>query len=144
MSYVSIASKLKDVIDIVRDASGSKLATTFDFDSPTTDQTTGFPYAMVSTWPMDEDMLDSATNEALYTFVIRACDANKDKATMETNMRGLADDILAELRKRVHLFLDDTADKVLPFKVEWSWTNNGDVPMRVCDIRIQILYHYDT
>ena len=144
MTYVSIATKLKAIIDTVRDAGSSKLATTYNYDAPTTDETTGFPYAMISTWPVTEEVLDTRTNKVLYTFVIRACDANTDKADMETNMRGLADDILAELRKRSHLFLDDTVDRILPFQVSWSWGDSQGVQMRIFEIRIEILSHYDT
>jgi len=58
---------------------------------------------------------------------------------MEDRMRSLADSILAELRKRENATLGGVADKVFPFKTKWSWSTSADqIPMRVCEIQIQI------
>lgn len=103
MTFINIASELKDIIDTVKSGSGaSYLSETFSYDPGYTDDS-GFPYACVINRGASESHLDTATNKTLYRFVIRACDVNKDKAQLETTLRTLCDLILAELRKRANI-----------------------------------------
>lgn len=66
----------------------------------------------------------------------------KDKATAEATMRKLADDILAELRKRGNQTLSGTVDNILPFSLSWGWENGNTVPNRFFEIRLEILKNY--
>jgi hypothetical protein len=56
---------------------------------------------------------------------------------MESTIRAVADDMLAELRKRSNMLLGGTVDRVLPFDVTFGFTN--DTPMRYVEIQIQLL-----
>lgn len=91
---------------------------------------------------MTEESLDTAYNQALYRFTIRAVDVSTDKAQVETTMRGLADDLLAELRKRANLQLGGIVDRVLPFEVTFSWDNGQQTPTRVLEINIDVLENH--
>jgi len=102
MSFVNIADELLDIITTVKDVPSDNLSAVFGYDPGYTDED-GFPYACVISKGSTEEHLDTATNKALYRFIIRACDVNKDKATTEETIRSLADEILAELRKRAHI-----------------------------------------
>lgn len=117
-------------------ASSSYLSEVFAYDPWFTDDS-GFPYACLITKGATEDNLDTAYNQITYTYIIRICDANKDKSTMETTIRAVADDMLAELRKRSNMLLWGVVDRVLPFEVSFGFTN--DTPMRYVDIQIQLL-----
>jgi len=140
MSYYSIANEILDILETVRDAPGSRLASVYDTEVPTS---TTYPYAVVSTGEATEEILDTSTNKTLYRFWIRAVNVADDKASTETTMRRLADDILAELRKRAHQNLGGTVDNVLPFTLSWWWENTSwTVPSRYFDIRIDVLKHY--
>lgn len=88
--------------------------------------------------------MDTVYNQALYRFIIRACDVNKDKAQLETTIRSLADEILAELRKRANLTFDGTVDRVLPFTVTFGWDNSQQVPLRYVEIGVDVLMNYTT
>lgn len=117
MSFDAIGSSIKAVLDTVQAAPGSRLATVYNHNNP--DAGTGYPYATLTPKGSTEESLDTASNQALYSFIIRAIDVNTDKSAMETRMRKLADDILGELRKRAHITFDGTVDRVLPFTVSW-------------------------
>lgn len=140
MSYYSIANEILDILETVRDAPGSRLASVYDTEVPTS---ITYPYAVVSTGEATEEILDTSTNKTLYRFWIRAVNVADDKASTETTMRRLADDILAELRKRAHQNLGGTVDNVLPFTLSWWWENTSwTLPSRYFDIRIDVLKHY--
>jgi hypothetical protein len=87
------------VLDIVKNAPNSGLAEVYDYEVPDGD---AYPFATISTGQFDEDVEDTKTNLAKYNFTVRVVDVNKDKATMELNMRAVADDIMAEMRKAAH------------------------------------------
>ena len=70
-------------------------------------------------------------------------DVNKEKSTMEQNMRKLADDILAELRKKAHTTFDGTVDRVLPFTTKWYWDNTGKLPMRYFEIEVEVMQNHN-
>ena len=65
-----------------------------------------------------------------------------DKVATEATMRKLADDILAELRKRANQTLGGTVDRFLPFSLTWGWENGSTVPNRYFEIKIEVLKHY--
>lgn len=90
-----------DILTTVKTTSDN-LSAVFQYDPGYTDEL-GFPYACVVTKGVTEEALDTANNQALYRFTIRAVDVSTDKAQVETTMRGLADDLLAELRKRANM-----------------------------------------
>lgn len=101
MSFYAIGQSLKSVLDTVQAGGGNRLSVVYDYDAP--DTGTGYPYATLTPKAAEEESLDTSTNQILYSFVIRAQDVQKDKATMEATMRRLCDDILAELRKRANI-----------------------------------------
>jgi len=57
-------------------------------------------------------------------------------------MRGLADDLLAELRKRANAQLGGLVDRVLPFDVNFAWDNGQQTPTRVLEINIDVLENH--
>jgi hypothetical protein len=141
MTFVAINTALKSILDTVRDASGSVLAATFDYEVSYTDED-GTPYACIVNRGAEETALDSCSNQTLYKFSIRVIAVNKDKSLMESTMRTLADDILGELRKRVHLTLGGIVDRVLPFVVTWHWDNGQQVPLRYFEIEVSVLKNF--
>lgn len=80
---------------------------------------TSYPYATLSSGDITEEVLDTDLNQTLYRFTIRAVNVAKDKADVEATMRKLADDFLAELRKRENQTLDGTVDRFLPYTLSW-------------------------
>lgn len=143
MSYASIASSLNTILTTVKNAPGSILAQVFDYDLQVADDN-GYPFASIVNGDAEESVLDSAYNEAEYHFFIRVCDLAKDKSATEVNMRILVDAILAELRKKTNLYLSNTVDNTLPFRVRWSWEGSGTVPLRVCTIEIVGMKQHST
>ena len=141
MSFITIAQKLKDILDTVKNASGSALSATFDYD-PGYTSSLGFPYACVVNKTAEEEALDTANNQTLYHFVLRVCDVNSTKTQVEQNIRNCADQLLAELRKRENMTFGGTVDKVYPFQVNFFWDNSQQTPMRVCEITVDVLMHY--
>jgi len=136
MSFYAIGQNLKTILDTVKTNSG-RLANVYDYDSPDTD--TGYPYATLTPKQAEEESLDTAFNQTLYKFVIRAVDVNKDKAVMEATMRKLADDILGELRKGANQTFGGTVDRVLPFTVSWGWENTNQLPSRFFEVSVEVL-----
>lgn len=65
MSYYSIANEILDILETVRDAPGSRLASVYDTEVPTS---ITYPYAVVSTGEATEEILDTSTNKTLYRF----------------------------------------------------------------------------
>jgi hypothetical protein len=139
MSYYTISQSLKTILETVRDGGGNRLASIYDTQVPTSPT---YPYATLSTGEATEESLDTATNTTLYRFTIRAVNVAEDKVTTETTMRKLADDILAELRKRANQTLGGTVDRFLPFTLSWGWENGSTVPNRYFEIRLEILKHF--
>ena len=139
MSYFSIASSLKTILETVRDGVGGRLSAVYDTEVP---EGASYPYATLTTGEATEEALDTSTNTTLYRFTIRAVNVAKDKATAEATMRKLADDILAELRKRANQTLGGTVDNILPFSLSWGWENGNTVPNRYFEIRLEILKNY--
>jgi hypothetical protein len=137
MSFHAIGQQLKAVLDTVQAAPGSRLAQVFDYAVP--DAGTGYPYATVSPKQSQEESLDTAFNLASYKFTIRAVSVDKDKSAMEQTMRKLADDILAELRKRSHQTFDGTVDRVLPFTLSWGYESADGVPSRFFELEVEVL-----
>lgn len=136
MSFYAIGQSLKTILDTVQTNSG-RLANVYDYDSP--DPDTGYPYATLTPKQAEEESLDTAFNQTLYKFVIRAVDVNKDKAVMEATMRKLADDILGELRKGGNQTFGGTVDRVLPFTVSWGWENTNQMPSRFFEVSVEVL-----
>lgn len=141
MSYVTIASELLDIITTIKNRPSAYLSEVFWYDPGYTDDS-GFPYACVVSRGGTEENLDTATNQALYRFSIRACDVNKDKAQTETTIRSLVDEILAELRKRANIQFGGAVDRVLPFEVSYGWDNGTQTPIRWAEIQIDVLMHH--
>lgn len=142
MSFVNIANQIYDILVDIKDAPSAYLAEVFNHDPGYTDDS-GFPYACVINRGATEEHLDTATNQTLYRFVVRACDVNKDKAQTETTVRSLVDEVLAELRKREHINFGGTVDRVLPFEVTFGWSENtSQVPMRWAEIEVNVLTHF--
>ena len=142
MSVYDIGGKLKAILDIVKNATGSRLAVVYDYDSPDTSDS-GYPYATLTPKVVEEDSLDTATNKTLYKFLIRGVHCIKDKSTMEATMRRLCDDILAELRKGAHQTFDGTVDRVLPFHVDWGWETANQMPSRFFEITVEVEKLFD-
>lgn len=140
MSFQAIGASLKTILDTVKAAS-TRLQIVYETPSPDTD--TGYPYATISPASAVEEELDTATNQTLYKFVIRAVDASNSKATMEATMRNLCDEILAELRKGAHQTFGGTVDRVLPFNVSWGWETTNTLPSRFFEIEIEVLKNFD-
>lgn len=137
MGFINIAEKLKIILDTVKTNNPTKLKAVFDYDVP--GPVEGYPYACIAQQDCEEEPLDTATNKALYTFVIRVVDVAKDKTQTEDNMRSLADAISAELRKRGNATLGGIALKFFPIKTTWRWSSGSDqIPHRICEIEITI------
>lgn len=137
MSWNAIANEIKSILDTVKGAQNSRLQEVYNYDAPDAD--TGYPYATLGDDGAEESSLDTMSNQAIYNFVIRVVDVNKDKSAMVVNMRKVVDDIMAELRKREHITLGGTVDRFLPFVVSWGWESTNQVPTRICEIKISVL-----
>ncbi len=144
MTYISIASWLKTILETVRDAVWSKLVAVYDYDIPSAEVSEWYPYACISNGDMDEGILDSADNTAVFTFVIRVKDIAKEKTTTEARMRALCDTIMAELRKRTNLYLSGSSENTLPFNVHWSWDTGATSPHRIFEITIKVQKSFST
>lgn len=143
MTYISIASALKSILTTVKGAVWSKLAEVYDYDMPSPEDATGYPYACISNGEMHEEILDTVDNLATYTFLLRVIDIANDREATEANMRGLADDIMAELRKKTNLYLWG-AYNILPFTLSWKWESGSSTPIRVCEITVQVQKSFST
>lgn len=139
MSYTAIAQQLLDILETVKDWAGGRLAEVYDTQVP---ESTSYPYATITTGEATETTLDTSLNATLYRFTIRAVNVAEDKATTEATMRLLADDILAELRKRVNQELGGTVDNVLPYTLNWGYENGSTVANRYFEIKLECLVHY--
>ena len=139
MSYYAISQSIKTILEAVRDGAGGRLAAVYDTQVPTSPE---YPYATISTGEATEESLDTELNSTLYRFTIRAVNVAEDKVATETTMRKLADDILAELRKRGNQTLSGTVDRFLPFTLTWGYENGQTVPNRYFEIRLEVLKHY--
>lgn len=140
MGYYSIGQKLKTVLDTVKNAVGSGLAAVYEYDIQTSDEK---PFACIITSGATEEMLDTQTNQTVYNYKIRVIDTDKNKSTLENNMRQLCDDILAELRKEANETLQGEAVRFLPFTVEWTWSGSQDTFSRIFEINIEIVELFD-
>lgn len=137
MTYISISEKLFWILETVKAQTDSKLTQCFSYETSSPDDL-WFPYASLAQWDMTEEIIDTCTNKALYTFLIRVSDVQKDKTVMELRMRGLCDDILAELRKQANLYLWGTVDNILPFQVVWGWETSSQIPSRYFEITVRV------
>lgn len=139
MSFKTIGEKLETILNTVKNAPNSGLAAVFNYEEVASDQ---YPYATICTGSLEEEILDTTSNEAVYNFIIRVIDVNKNKATMEANMRALADDIMAELRKEINETLAGTVNRVAPFKIDWKWDTENSTPKRYFEINVEVMTNY--
>lgn len=139
MSYYDISQKLKTILETVRDGGGGRLSSVYDTLVP---ETTSYPYATISNGDANEKALDTSNNVALYRFTIRAVNVTQDKVAGEATMRRLADDILAELRKRANQTLGGTVDRFLPYTLTWGWEGGNTTGNRFFEISIEVLKDY--
>lgn len=139
MSFYDIGQELYDVLDTVK-TGGTRLAAIYNYQIAST-EVEAFPYAYVAPGPSEEKELDTASNQALYNYTIRATDVYTDKAATEVTMRQLADDILSELRKRVNQNLGGLADRVHFNTQFYSDTGNGS-PVRYFEISVEVMRNF--
>ena len=136
MSYYGISTALYNILSPLV-ATSPRLAAVYDTEVPSSPV---YPYIVLAAGDAVEDELDTASNQTLYSYTIRAVTVAKDKDSMEDTMRQLADDVLAELRKRANQTLAGTADRFLPFTVSWGWSGEGTaLPTRYWEIKMDIL-----
>lgn len=140
MSYKLVGDALYNILVDIKNSPTSGLVDAFPYDNPD-GGSNGYPYAIVTPAPGQEKELDTATNFALYRFIIRATNVSKDKAGMEDNMRTLADDILSELRKRGRQDLGGIADR-MTFDTSWSWDSTNNTPTRLFEIEVSVERHH--
>lgn len=134
MWYVNIWNSIASILNWL--IAGTTLTAVYNYDVK---EAMSFPYAVVSAQTWEENILDTASNEIIYWFVIRIIDTNKDIANMETRMRTLVDNVLAELRKKINLTLSWSVIKFLPFTINWGWYDWPQFPVRVCEIKVSIV-----
>jgi len=81
----------------------TKLAAVYNYDVKTYNSV---PAATITPLDTTEVVLDTVTNMDTIPFRIRVVDKNKNVETMEARMRLLADNIIAELRKKENITLN--------------------------------------
>ena len=139
MSFYDIGQELYDILVYIRDNT-TRLDSVYNYPVPSNDAE-GFPYAYVTPGTWDEKELDTASNQALYNYTIRATDVGKDKASMDITIRQLADDILSELRKRGRQDLGGIADR-LRFSTQFYWDTANGTPLRYVEISVEVLRNF--
>ena len=107
----------------------TKLAAVYNYDVKTYNSV---PAATITPLDTTEVVLDTVTNMDTIPFRIRVVDKNKNVETMEARMRLLADNIIAELRKKENITLNWTACN-MTFWIVWGWLDDQQ-PMRTFDI----------
>jgi len=125
--FSTISNELYTIINWL--IATTKLASVFNYDVK---EYTSVPCATITPLDVTEWVLDTVTNIDTLPFRIRVVDKNKDLANMEARMRTLADDILAELRKKENITLWWNACN-MTFTIGWGWIDDSQ-PMRIFDI----------
>ena len=125
--FSTISSKLYDIVNWL--IATTKLASVYNYDVKTYDTV---PCASITPLDSTEIVLDTITNQDNIPFRIRVVDKNKDQANMEARMRLLADQILAELRKKENITLGWTICN-MTFAINWGWLDD-EQPMRTFEI----------
>lgn len=108
MSYSNFTTKLGEILETVRTAPGSVLATWYSYPEPESDST---PYATIDQTGATERPLDTMNNVVEYEFRVRIIgrDLGKEQGgrpALEAALRQCMDDITAEMRKKSHILLD--------------------------------------
>ena len=140
MTFYAIGNSIMSILTSVQSAPGSLLQSVYNYEIPAAG--TGYPYATLTPGEMQEDVLDTAWNQATYKYVVRVNDLNEDKADMEQTMRQLADTIMAGLRTSANQTFGGTVDKVLPFMVTWGWETGNTAPIRYFEITITVVKEF--
>jgi len=99
--FSTISNELYTIINSL--VATTKLASVYNYDVKTYDSV---PCATITPLDTVETVLDTITNQDIVPFRIRIVDKNKDIANMEARMRTLADEVLAELRKKTNITLN--------------------------------------
>lgn len=81
MSFVSIPQSLLAILNTVKAAPGSVLQEVIDTDLPET--VSGYPYVILTPGETTEESQDTAYNQTLYNFTLRAVDVSTDKVARE-------------------------------------------------------------
>jgi len=125
--FSTISNELYTIINSL--VATTKLASVYNYDVKTYDSV---PCATITPLDTVETVLDTITNQDIVPFRIRIVDKNKDIANMEARMRTLADEVLAELRKKTNITLN-WATLNMTFTVTWGWLDD-EQPMRTFEI----------
>ncbi len=135
MSYYAIADKLETILNTVK-ANGTRLAAVYDTQVP---EAIEYPYATISNGDANEKALDNQFNITLYRFIIRVVNIGTDKVAVEATLRQLADEIMAELRKRENQTLGGTVDRFLPYTLTWGWEIGNTPGNRFFEINLEVM-----
>jgi len=125
--FSEISNELYTIINSL--VATTKLASVYNYDVKTYNSV---PCATITPLDIVEIPLDTVTNMDTVPFRIRVVDKNKSVESMEARMRTLADELLAELRKRENITLNWTVCNI-NFGVTWGWLDDQQ-PMRTFDI----------
>jgi len=94
-----------------------------------------YPAILITTANWDEEILDTITNETTYNFTIRTVDEiHTWIATVEDNMRTLADTVLERLKDvSTSISYSNGCTVKMEYSYEWWWTDTQE-PLRVFEI----------
>lgn len=126
MNYTDIWTKIYNIVN-----ANTLLAAAYNYDKKTLDE---FPVACISASTNIETILDTATNQGIYSFIVRAYDQNTDIENMEARMRTLCDWLMTDLRG---MPLDNTVSRLV-MNVKWGWTDD-EQPLRTFEIQCDCL-----
>ena len=137
MSYTVLTTKLGEVLEAVKNASWSKLATWYSYPDPESNET---PYATIDTVGSSEQPLDTNSNLVTYEYRIRIIsrELSTGRQVLEETLRKVVDDVNAELRKRTNILFGGASVKSYSVETQW-WANFWNSPsVRYADIKIMI------
>ena len=125
--FSTISNEIYTIINSL--VATTKLAAVYNYDVKTYDNV---PVATITPLDTAETVLDTVTNMDVIPFRVRVVDKNKNVATMESRMRTLADEIIAELRKKENITLNGSVCN-MTFWITWGWMDDQQ-PMRTFEI----------
>lgn len=91
------------------------------------------PCIIISPVDWDENIYDTCSNETTYNFSIRTIDETDNIATVEDNIRWLADIVLEKLKDVWDVTFTNWFTRKLTFTYNWWWIDEQQ-PLRVFEV----------
>lgn len=128
MTYVSIGSQLKGILDSI-----SEFNVVYEYEEK---ELAKYPAATITALSHTDEFNDTAANNRVFTFNIRLYFRTDTEEDAESILRDLTDKVIVAVENDVTL--DNTVDFARPTGARWLFQER-EVPVRVVEVTIEVV-----